>query len=325
MEVSNHISDFFEIESKTDSSQKINKKEMTTDEGDFTTHYIYDSVDMLIRQYCLKYSSDYTLHYNFEETDYIELSFFFGKHIVKDVLNGKPNKYLPFHSYLRYIESGSKATVSFEKECVYEHLDIYLPLTFFDEWSQQDERISEFTKAIQRNETYTMFKNVKISQEVLVLLNAIKTCCYQGIIKEIYVKSKVLEILSILFDQHTKGKEACAKVMYSVKLIEEDKQVLQQVKEYIDTHYKEFPTTEELAKQFFINEHKLKRGFKYLYNYGLFEYGQQKRMAVAIEMLEEGSHSITEIAYDLGYSTAVAFSKAFKKHFGYPPKKFQVN
>ncbi|WP_121965481.1 AraC family transcriptional regulator [Myroides sp. N17-2] len=316
------IVEFFVIENMVTKAMSQSKKELVNDLGMFTTYYIFDSVDIIIRQYYLKYNQDYKLQYVFEETDYIELSFFFGKHIVRDVLNGKTNRYLPFHCYLGYLQCGSTADVLFEKDAVYEHLDIYLPLDFFNEWSQYDETIAEFTNAIKNNQSYSLVKEVKLTQELLILSNVIKTCNYKGIAKEIFVKSKVLEIVSILLNEKEVRVEECTKLQLGIKLTVEDEVILLNVRDFIDLNYKEFYTTEELSKMFFINEYKLKKGFKYLYNLGLFEYAQQRRMNVAIQKLEAAKHTITEIAFDLGYSSSVAFSKAFKKHYGYPPKKF---
>ncbi|MDR0194098.1 MAG: AraC family transcriptional regulator [Myroides sp.] len=319
------IVEFFEVENMVTKEMYQSKKELTNDVGTFITYHIFDCADIIIRQYYLKYNQDYALHYVFEETEFIELSFFFGKHIVKDVINGKHNRYLPFHCYLSYLKSGSTADVVFEKDAVYEHLDIYLPLDFFKEWEQYDETIAEFTNAIKTNESHRLIKDVKLTQELLILSNEIKTCSYKGVSREIFVKSKVLEIIAVLLNEREQRVEECSKLQLGIKLTEEDEVVLSKIKDFIDLNYREFYTTEELSKMFFINEYKLKRGFKHLYNLGLFEYAQHRRMNIAIEKLEEACYTITEIAFDLGYSSSVAFSKAFKKHYGYPPKKFFLN
>ncbi|MDM1397762.1 helix-turn-helix transcriptional regulator [Myroides odoratimimus] len=324
MRKGDQIVEFFELENMVTNEMYQSKKELVNDSGTFVTYHIFDSADIIIRQYYLKYTQDFALHYIFEEIEYVELSFFFGKHIVRDVINGTPNKYLPFHCYLSYLSTGSTADVIFEKDAVYEHLDIYLPLDFFNEWSQQDEIIAEFTTAIKNDQTCRLIKDIKLTQELLVLLNEIKTCSYKGMAKEMYTKGKVLEVISVLLHEREAGIEECSKLQLGVKLTPEDELILSNIKEFIDLNYREFYTTEELSKLFFMNEYKLKKGFKHLYNLGLFEYAQHRRMNIAIQKLEEAHHTIAEIAFDLGYSSSVAFSKAFKKHFGYPPKRFHL-
>ncbi|MTG97177.1 helix-turn-helix domain-containing protein [Myroides sp. BIT-d1] len=324
MEKGDQIVEFFELENMVTNEMNQSKKELINDSGTFVTYHIFDSADIVIRQYYLKYTQNYALHYVFEEIEYVELSFFFGKHIVRDVINGIPNMYLPFHCYLTYLSTGSIADVIFEKDAIYEHLDIYLPLEFFNEWSQHDETIIEFTTAIKNDQTCRLIKDIKVTQELLVLLNEIKTCSYKGIAKEVYIKGKVLEVISVLLHEKEEGRVECSKLQLGVKLTIEDELVLSNIKDFIDHNYREFYTTEELSKLFFINEYKLKRGFKHLYNFGLFEYAQHRRMNIAIKKLEEAHHTIAEIAFDLGYSSSVTFSKAFKKHFGYSPKRFHL-
>jgi len=46
-------------------------------------------------------------------------------------------------------------------------------------------------------------------------------------------------------------------------------------------------------------------------------------MKKAIELLQSSSLSIGRIATATGYSNAVSFVKAFKKHFGYTPGKLR--
>ncbi|UVD78919.1 AraC family transcriptional regulator [Myroides albus] len=324
MEKGDQIVEFFELENMVTNEMNQSKKELINDSGTFVTYHIFDSADIVIRQYYLKYTQNYALHYVFEEIEYVELSFFFGKHIVRDVINGIPNMYLPFHCYLTYLSTGSIADVIFEKDAIYEHIDIYLPLEFFNEWSQHDETIIEFTTAIKNDQTCRLIKDIKVTQELLVLLNEIKTCSYKGIAKEMYIKGKVLEVISVLLHEKEEGRVECSKLQLGVKLTIEDELVLSNIKDFIDLNYREFYTTEELSKLFFINEYKLKRGFKHLYNFGLFEYAQHRRMNIAIKKLEEAHHTIAEIAFDLGYSSSVTFSKAFKKHFGYSPKRFHL-
>lgn len=68
----------------------------------------------------------------------------------------------------------------------------------------------------------------------------------------------------------------------------------------------------------------------YLASYFLSELGctftywkTTQRLVVAKTMIQQTSMSITEIAYNVGYSDPSNFSKAFKKHFGFTPSRFR--
>ena len=49
-------------------------------------------------------------------------------------------------------------------------------------------------------------------------------------------------------------------------------------------------------------------------------YIRSNRLLKAKEMIKNGDGNISEIAYSIGFSSPVYFSKCFKEEFGYPPK-----
>ncbi|MFZ4261808.1 helix-turn-helix domain-containing protein [Sphingobacterium sp. HJSM2_6] len=103
-----------------------------------------------------------------------------------------------------------------------------------------------------------------------------------------------------------------------------DRQKFAAIKSYIQNQYDRFPTIAFMAKEFGMNSCKLKKGFKDIFGLGLFEYANHVRMEVAINLLELNACSIKEIAFQLGYTTPSAFSNAFKRYFGYPPKQYPL-
>ena len=80
------------------------------------------------------------------------------------------------------------------------------------------------------------------------------------------------------------------------------------------------PRLSELAKACQLNEFSLKRGFKALFGVPVFGFVFQQRMAAARMALYRGEKSISEIAYELGYSHPQHFSRVFKKYTGVTPK-----
>jgi AraC-like DNA-binding protein len=83
------------------------------------------------------------------------------------------------------------------------------------------------------------------------------------------------------------------------------------------------PSLKELAKLSGLNEYKLKKSFKEVYNTTVFGYLSDHRLNEARKKLESSNKSIAEIAYDLGYSSPQHFAKAFKEKFGLTPKFVQ--
>jgi AraC-like DNA-binding protein len=81
------------------------------------------------------------------------------------------------------------------------------------------------------------------------------------------------------------------------------------------------PTIPQLARMVSISESKLKKDFKMIYGFPVYEYFQKVRMQAAKDKLLSGGHSVKEVAMELGYSNLSNFTIAFKKEFGLLPSK----
>lgn len=79
------------------------------------------------------------------------------------------------------------------------------------------------------------------------------------------------------------------------------------------------PTIAELARETGLNQLKLKRGFKELFDSSIYALFQRERMDRARQLLE--NHDVTETAMLLGYSNVSHFSSAFRKQFGVLPSE----
>lgn len=78
------------------------------------------------------------------------------------------------------------------------------------------------------------------------------------------------------------------------------------------------PNIKCLARIVGINDHKLKQGFKIIYQQPPFTYLRERRLSRARELLKQGC-SVGKVAESIGYKSASHFSLAFKKRFGYSP------
>jgi AraC-like DNA-binding protein len=81
------------------------------------------------------------------------------------------------------------------------------------------------------------------------------------------------------------------------------------------------PSIQELAKMAAISESKLKKDFKTMYGYPIYEYYQKARMQAAQDKLLTGNYSVKEVAMELGYANLSNFTIAFKKEFGILPSE----
>lgn len=91
--------------------------------------------------------------------------------------------------------------------------------------------------------------------------------------------------------------------------------------EYLHSHYTQPELTMcQVAKACFISEAYLRKLFATHLNTTPFRYLTQIRMARAQTLALE-KLPITEIAASVGYADIYQFSRAYKKHFGYPPSE----
>lgn len=101
------------------------------------------------------------------------------------------------------------------------------------------------------------------------------------------------------------------------------RQNLQTVKEYLDLHYAEKISLEQLSENFFINKFYLTRIFKEQFGASVTGYLLQVRITHAKQELRFTDKPIEEIARACGMSDANYFSRTFKKVEGVTPGEFR--
>ncbi len=98
---------------------------------------------------------------------------------------------------------------------------------------------------------------------------------------------------------------------------------VQQVKAYVDEHYREKLTLESVAERFFINKYYLSRLFKDQYGVTLNAYVQRVRITHAKRMLRFTDEKIENIGIKCGVGELSYFSRIFKKVEGVSPREYR--
>lgn len=101
------------------------------------------------------------------------------------------------------------------------------------------------------------------------------------------------------------------------------KQNLQEIKDYLDAHYAEKLTLDDLARRFYINKFYLTRVFKEQFGTSVNGYLLQLRITHAKRLLRFTDLSIEQIGQECGMNDANYFSRTFKKVEGLPPGQFR--
>ena len=101
------------------------------------------------------------------------------------------------------------------------------------------------------------------------------------------------------------------------------RQDLTQVRSYLDEHYTQKITLDELAEQFYINKFYLVRLFKEQYGQSINHYLQQLRITKAKQLLRFTDKAVEQIGFECGLGAHSYFTRTFKKVEGITPSDFR--
>ena len=98
---------------------------------------------------------------------------------------------------------------------------------------------------------------------------------------------------------------------------------IRQVQDYIEKHYDDRITVEELASILLLGRRTFERRFKEATNNTPLEYTQRVRIEAAKQFFETSKKNVSDVMYDVGYSDAKAFRDVFKKVTGITPIEYR--
>ena len=160
-----------------------------------------------------------------------------------------------------------------------------------------------------------------ISPSLAIVLNQIFHYNQNSSIKNLYLKGKSYELLSLFFNTNEDpNAEHCPFLSDEGNVLK-----IKKAKEIIIKHMAEPPGLQELADEVGISLKKLKAGFKEIYGDTVFNFLFDYKMEFARKLLDSGSYNVNEVGIQIGYSTSSHFISAFKKKFGTTPKKYILN
>ena len=133
-------------------------------------------------------------------------------------------------------------------------------------------------------------------------------------IKDMKVNEKLASLLTIIMSKswHPDNKKPAHK-----------RGELSAVKAWLDTHYTEKFSLDELAKQFFIDKFYLSKIFKEKYGITINTYISQKKITYAKQLLRFSDKTIEQIGDEVGISDTNYFTRLFKKIEGITPGEYR--
>jgi len=130
---------------------------------------------------------------------------------------------------------------------------------------------------------------------------------------EITSSRLIVDILSILLQDITNFREER----------HASQQKIAEVRQYLDEHYTDKFSLDELSERFFISKYHLSREFKNYYGITLNHYVIAKRITYAKKLLRFSNYSLEEIARNCGFYDTSYLNKQFKKSEGISASDFR--
>lgn len=227
-----------------------------------------------------------------------------------DVLDGRsillynPQRTLPIH-----LENQPKTTL----------ISLLISIEKFHSLFSKESGYIPFLSDENSNRKY--YDDTEIKPTVSIVLQQIINSNINSNIRELYVKGKVYELLSLHFqkDENVEGE-------YCPFLVDEQNVLkIRKAKEIIIDRMAEPPSLQELANEIGLNIKKLKEGFKQIYGDTVYSFLFDYKMEHARRLLETNRYNVNEVGTKVGYSTSSHFIAAFKKKFGTTPKKYVIS
>ena len=143
-------------------------------------------------------------------------------------------------------------------------------------------------------------------------------CNLDGEMKSVFMEFKAMELFYMQLSLLSRGEQSRPHISEY-----EHKAALSAYTTLMD-RLDEPPSLYELARKAGLSHTRLNRVFRALYNDTVFGVLRERRLECARQLLREPGLSVSQIAYDCGFSSPGHFTRMFAKKYGITPKHYQA-
>ena len=204
----------------------------------------------------------------------------------------------------------------------YQAVMIYAQVDYFQIFSQSDMPLASVLKQLLDGDKSQRFHQSlgPISPAMSQVLQQILQAPYQGIVQQLYLESKALELFALQFAQWSEMRPS-----ESIRCLSKyELERLHMAKAILTRDVSKPPTLSELAQRVELNEYRLKQCFRQVFGTTPFGHLHHCRMQHAQYLLRNSNLTIAGVAAQVGYRNPEAFSTAFRRKFAVSPKAYQL-
>jgi len=201
-------------------------------------------------------------------------------------------------------------------------LGIDIELSMLKELLKDNEySLPEFRDIMTKDEGLIFKHQSRMCTLQRVAAQQIMSCPFTGPARNLFVQSKVLELLAYQLDAIT----VTNKSRRTIAMTPEDVDRIHEAREILKQNMDSPPTLTDLASMIGMNSNKLKKCFRAVFDQTAFGCLHEDRMRRAKALLQERNLNVSEVAWEIGYTNVGHFSVAFRNFFGVRPKDFRAD
>jgi AraC family transcriptional activator of pyochelin receptor len=202
-------------------------------------------------------------------------------------------------------------------------LTITYDLPFLKQLLQTDDSrsIGQLANCMHGQKTWiASTKALSFQSRLIEVISSMRKCPFTGVTRYLFLESKMMELFVLQMEQAQTAIDSKDDTDWSA----DDKDKLHSVKDYIENAYLDAFSLKDLTYRFGLNEFKLKKGYRQLFQTTVFGHVHQLRMNKAKTLLEDKVMNVSEAAFFIGYNNVSSFCTEFKKRFDCSPGKINL-
>lgn len=180
---------------------------------------------------------------------------------------------------------------------------------------------SPFREVEQGKDRYATGLGLSLTPSLAAAVISVMQTQLSGALLDLFLEAKAREIVTLIISQMREAEGSQRRLRAA--LDSRDRAKITLCHQLVSSQFQKPLSISTLSKRIGLNRNKLCFGFKDVYGVSIFDYCRELRLQRGMTLLQETTIGVTEVALEVGYEHAPAFSTAFKRRFGCSPKDFR--